>query len=224
MGKRGVIFDLDGTLLNTLDDLTAAVNHALNGPKLDVSCVRKLVGNGVPKLISRALNVTHGKAPDETDRPDGFDECLKSFTAYYNVHSMDLTAPYEGAREMLAAVAARGAKTAIVTNKYDGAAQKLKDKFFGCVDVIVGAADGIKPKPAPDGTLKAIEAIGVKKENCVYVGDGETDVMTAKNCGIPVVAVTWGFRDREEIEPLGPDYIIDSPNELAGVLEKHGLL
>lgn len=225
MKKRAVIFDLDGTLLNTLDDLTAAVNHALNGRgALDVPCVRKLVGNGVPKLISRALNVVAGKAPDGTDRPDGFDECLESFTEYYNVHSADMTAPYDGIAEMLQAAKERGARTAIVTNKYDGAAQKLRERFFKTVDIVIGATPDIRPKPAPDGTLKAIKSLGVDKSDCVYVGDGETDVSTAKNCGIPVVAVTWGFRDREELEPLAPDHIIDSPSELVATLEKAGLI
>ncbi|MDE7464727.1 MAG: HAD-IA family hydrolase [Clostridiales bacterium] len=225
MKDRAVIFDLDGTLLNTLDDLTAAVNHALNGSgTLDVPCVRKLVGNGVPKLISRALNVVAGRTPDSADRPDGFDECLKSFTEYYNVHSADMTAPYDGVAELLREVKNRGARTAIVTNKYDGAAQKLKERFFKTVDIVIGATPDIRPKPAPDGTLKAIAALGVDKAKCVYVGDGETDVATAKNCGIPVVAVTWGFRDREELEPLAPDYIIDSPTELVQTLEKAGLI
>lgn len=225
MKNRAVIFDLDGTLLNTLDDLTAAVNHALGRVgKLDVPRVRKLVGNGVPKLISRALNVAVGLAPDSNDRPDGFEGCLASFTEYYNVHSADMTAPYEGIVQMLQAVKASGAKTAIVTNKYDGAAQKLKEKFFKTVDVAIGATPDIRPKPAPDGTLKAIKLLGVDKSSCVYVGDGETDIATAKNCGIPVVAVTWGFRDREELEALAPDYIIDRPTELVPALEKAGLI
>lgn len=217
---KAVIFDLDGTLLNTLDDLTAAVNHALaEKGKLEVAVVRKLVGNGVPKLISRALNTVAGREADSDDRPDGFDITLARFTEYYNVHSADMTAPYVGVEKMLADVKALGLRTAIVTNKYDGAAQKLKQRFFGDVDIVVGAMPDIRPKPAPDGTLKAMEMLGVKKEDCVYVGDGETDVATAENCGIPMIAVSWGFRDREQLAALRPDRIIDSPLELAAVIK-----
>lgn len=225
MKIRGIIFDLDGTLLNTLGDLTAAVNHAIAGRgRLDETAVRRLVGNGVPKLISRVLNVLDGRAADDAARPDGFDACLKSFTEFYDVHNADLTAPYVGVTEMLLDVKSRGLRSAIVTNKYDGAAQTLKARFFESVDVAVGASPDILPKPAPDGTLKAIKTLGLKLYECIYVGDGETDVATAKNCGIPVVAVTWGFRDKSELVPLKPDFIIDSPAELVKTLETAGMI
>lgn len=218
---KAVIFDLDGTLLNTLDDLTAAVNHALEGSgKLEASTVRRLVGNGVPKLVSRALNVVAGRDPDSDDKPCGFDECLKSFTEYYNVHSMDTTAPYDGIARMLDEVKALGLKSAIVTNKYDGAAQGLKQRFFSNVDIVVGASPDIKPKPSPDGTLKAMSELGVTKDDCVYVGDGETDIATANNCVMPVIAVSWGFRDRDVLERLKPDAIVDSPSELVALLKE----
>lgn len=230
MMLRAVIFDLDGTLLDTLDDLTAAVNHALGAfgmGALDRVRVRRYVGNGVPKLIERVLYyVTTGNEPDLDngtfeDRAL-FNACLAEFTEYYNEHNADLTRPYDGVAEMLCGVKTKGLKTAIVTNKYDGAAQALKSRFFESVDIVVGARGGIRPKPASDGVYCALEALGVDKTQAVYVGDGETDIATAKNCGMPVIAVAWGFRDRTVLEGLAPDFIIDTPSELNGVLEKLG--
>lgn len=227
---RAVIFDLDGTLLDTLDDLTAAVNHALGAfglGVLDRVRVRRYVGNGVPKLIERVLYyVTTGNEPylDNGTFEDRalFNACLAVFTEYYNEHNADLTRPYDGIAEMLCGVKNKGFKAAIVTNKYDGAAQALKSRFFESVDIVVGARDGIRPKPAPDGVYCALEALGVDKTQAVYVGDGETDIATAKNCGMPIIAVAWGFRDRTVLEGLAPDFIIDTPSELNGVLEKLG--
>lgn len=226
MKLETIIFDLDGTLLNTLDDLTAAVNHALNTfgmGGISVDTVRRFVGNGVPLLMERALYfVANGKAPDAgecrfEDRAL-FNSCLAVFTEYYNEHSMDRTAPYKGVPEMLEAVKRMGIKTAIVTNKYDGAAQALKNKFFSGVDVMVGAQSGINPKPAPDGVYKALELLGADGARAVYVGDGETDMKTARNCGMPAVAVTWGFRDREVLQAFEPEFIINEPSELIPAL------
>ncbi len=226
-----VVFDLDGTLLNTLDDLTAAVNHALGAfgfAPLAIERVRRYVGNGVPKLIDRALYFSQtGADPTEAD---AFDDrslahaCLAVFTEYYDKHNADMTKPYDGVAEMLQAVAACGLKSAIVTNKYDGAAQILKRRFFGSVDVVVGAREGVRPKPATDGVYMALEELHADKSRAVYVGDGETDIATAKNCGMPVVAVSWGFRDRTALAALNPDYIIDDPRELVKTLRNAGLV
>lgn len=227
-----VIFDLDGTLLDTLGDLTSAVNHALGACGFDIfdrERVRRYVGNGVPKLIDRALRfAVYGQEPSEDDGAfcdrGLFDKCLAAFTEYYDAHNADTTAPYAGIADMLGVVKARGLKSAIVTNKYDGAAQALKNKFFGAVDVVVGAAPDIRPKPAPDGVYKALSIIGSDVSRAVYVGDGETDVETAKRCGMPVVAVSWGFRDRAMLKSLGPNFLIDAPRELLPTLEKAGML
>lgn len=228
MKFEAVIFDLDGTLLNTLDDLTAAVNHALNAfglRSLDLNTVRRYVGNGVPKLIERALYyATTGEEPDlENGKFEDralFNSCLAVFTEYYNAHNADRTAPYAGVSEMLAAVKAAGLKTAVVTNKYDGAAQALKSVFFKNIDLVVGARDGIRPKPAPDGVYKALELLHADVKRAVYVGDGETDMLTAKNCGMPVIAVTWGFRDESVLRTFGPDHIVDTPSALADTLKR----
>ena len=227
-----IIFDLDGTLLNTLDDLTAAVNHALGAfglGALDVNRVRRYVGNGVPKLMERALYyIDTGVEPDldggaYADKAK-LDACLAVFTEYYDKHNADLTAPYAGVAQMLDAVKAKGLKSAIVTNKYDGAAQALKAVFFKSVDAVVGAREGVRPKPSPDGVYKALEILGADKTRAVYVGDGETDVATAKNAGMPVVAVTWGFRDRDVLQKLSPDFMIDAPSELLPALAAAGFI
>lgn len=227
-----IIFDLDGTLLNTLDDLTAAVDHALGAfglGALDADRVRRYVGNGVPKLIERVLYYSDtGKDPDP-DNDEYADKakrnaCLAVFTEYYDKHNADLTAPYAGVLQMLEAVKSKGLKSAIVTNKYDGAAQALKRKFFQSVDAVVGARDDVRPKPSPDGVFKALEILGEDRSRAVYVGDGETDIATARNAGMPVVAVTWGFRDRDVLKRLSPDSIIDSPDELLPTLAAAGLI
>lgn len=227
-----VVFDLDGTLLDTLDDLTAAVNHALGAfgfSPFDRARVRRYVGNGVPKLIDRALYFAQtGVEPDlENGKFDDralANACLAVFTEYYDKHNADKTKPYGGIAAMLDAVAACGLKSAIVTNKYDGAAQALKHRFFGSVNVVVGARDGIRPKPAPDGVYAALDELGADAAHAVYVGDGETDIATAKNCGMPVVAVAWGFRDRSTLAALSPDFIIDAPSELIATLRGTGFI
>lgn len=217
---KAVIFDLDGTLIDTLDDLTDAVNVALcnlSRPKIDRETTRKFVGNGVGKLVLRALWYGEGKLCEDA-HPD-YDKALSDFTAYYDKHSADKTRLYDGIEEMLGEVASLGLKTAVVTNKYDGAAQALKSKLFPEVNCLVGLAEGINPKPATDGVDKALEILGVKRDEAVYVGDGEVDVATAKNAALPMIAVTWGFRDRKVLEGLYPDKIIDSPSELISILK-----
>jgi len=228
MSARAVIFDLDGTILDTLDDLTAAIDHALAALGRQVltrECVRRFVGNGVKKLVSRALGYTDGSEPDSVgfDHAE-FDECLRLFTEYYNAHSADKTSVYSGVGELLNALKAEGFMLGVVTNKYDAAAQALKKKFFDCVDIVVGTSDTVKPKPATDGVEKALAVLGAAKTDAVYVGDGETDIATARNAGLTAVAVTWGFRDRALLESLKPDYIIDRPDGLMSVLADLGLL
>ncbi|MDE6618512.1 MAG: HAD-IA family hydrolase [Clostridiales bacterium] len=229
---NSIIFDLDGTLLDTLDDLTAAVNRALISfslPPITKATARRYVGNGVPKLIERAVYfATTGNEPDldggnDCDR-SLVSACLALFTEYYDKHSQDYTAPYAGVAQMLAAVKDMGLKSAIVTNKYDAAARKLKDIFFPTVDLIIGTRKGIRPKPAPDGVNKALELLGSSAARSVYVGDGETDMETAAACGMPVVAVTWGFRDEAVLREFHPNFIIDSPSELFDALRGGGLI
>lgn len=223
---KAVVFDLDGTLLDTLDDLAAALDHALAAfgiRGVSVERVRRYVGNGVPKLIDRALCYAVGGEDGEVFADRALvSACLAVFTEYYDAHNADLTAPYAGVGDMLGAVKAAGLKSAIVTNKYEGAAVMLKNRFFADVDAAVGARAGLRPKPAPDGVYAALAELGIAAADCVYVGDGETDIATARACGMPIVAVSWGFRDRATLEKLRPDVIIDRPSELMGALERLG--
>lgn len=222
---QAALFDLDGTLLDTLDDLTAAVGASLKGlsrPPIDRETVRRFVGNGVGKLIVRALWHTEGKK-SEAPHPD-YEKCLADFTAYYDKHSAEKTALYDGVHGMIESVRSLGLKTAVVTNKYDGAAQQLRTKFFPEIDAVVGTQEGIAPKPSRDGVDRALALLGVDADKAVYVGDGEVDVATAKNAKLPVVAVTWGFRDRALLESLAPDAIIDKPCELVSAIKALKLL
>ena len=223
---KAVLFDLDGTVIDTLDDLTDAVNYSLkilSRTALDRDTVRRFVGNGVGKLIIRALWYTEGRDFCDEAHPD-YDKCLADFTAYYDEHSADKTHLYDGVKEMLAEVHALGLKTAVVTNKYDGAAQSLKSKMFPEVGAVVGVKPGISPKPSRDGVDRALEIIGALCDEAVYIGDGEVDIATAKNANLPMVAVTWGFRDRAVLEKLCPDAIIDRPCELVPTLKAVGLI
>lgn len=210
MNKTAVIFDLDGTLLNTLDDLRDALNYTLAAfgrPPRTLDEVRRFVGNGIPNLIERA---TSPDAPIQ--------EMLDVFLPYYQLHNMDKTRPYEGVSEMLDRLKEQGRRMAIVTNKVHAASQALCGRFFPQVDVVVGSQPGLANKPAPDMVRAAMERLGVGPAETVYVGDSEVDLATARNTGLDCVCVTWGFRDREELERQGGTVFAASPEELARLL------
>ncbi len=213
MKVKAVIFDLDGTLLNTLTDLSASVNYTLERfgfPLRSEREVRSYLGNGIRALVEKSL---------PADKKDMTDECLKVFKNYYDIHKDDNTAPYDGIVDMLRSVKAAGLKTAIVSNKYDAAVQYLKDvTFSGLIDFAVGEGNGIAAKPAPDGVWLALKKLNAVNEESVYVGDSEVDLMTAENSGLKCVAVTWGFRDREELILRGAKNVIDAPDRLASLL------
>ena len=209
-----IIFDLDGTLLNTLEDLMDSVNYALERqgfPLRTLSEIRSFVGNGIRLLMERAV-------PENVVGTDTFEECFKDFNDYYKVHMEDKTAPYEGINEMLANIKKAGFKTAIVTNKVDYAAQELCNRLFREIDLVVGSVDDRPNKPAPDGVFHAHEQLDSKLENTIFVGDADTDILTAKNAGLPSIGVLWGFRDREIIEAEGAQYIVETVNELEKLL------
>ncbi len=208
-----IIFDLDGTLLNTLEDLRDSVNYALerqNFPLRTLSEIRSFVGDGIRVLMERAV-------PQGVDTKT-FDTCFADFNAYYKVHMEDKTAPYDGINEMLKNIKKAGFKTAIVTNKVDYAAQELCKRLFPEIDLVVGSVDNRPNKPAPDGAFYAIETLGSEKENTVFVGDADTDIITAKNAGLKSIGVLWGFRDREIIEEKGAEYIVETVNDLEKLL------
>lgn len=204
------VFDLDGTLLETLNDLAASTNYALrtnNFPEHTVEEVRMFVGNGVKKLIERAI--TNG-----LENPK-FNTVLDSFRQHYLEHNLDTTNPYKGIPELLKELKARGKKLAIVSNKFYAATQDLAHHFFpDTIEIAIGERDDIKKKPAPDTVLEALRQLGVSKDGAVYIGDSDVDIMTAKNCGIPCVSVLWGFRDKDFLIKHGGNIFIEHPNEL----------
>ena len=214
-----IIFDLDGTLMNTLDDLHDSVSYALRQAGLAPNpkqATRRYLGNGVRNLVNRSVEQACPTA----------DEALKErvfeiFRAYYVAHSMDKTAPYEGIPEMLKECKKRGFFTAIVSNKLDPAVKDLHKAFFAdSIDVAIGETPTVKRKPAPDMVDEAIRQLSllhgrsIEKSECVYVGDSEVDLQTAKNSDLPCIAVSWGFRDRDYLVEQGAKTIIDCPDEL----------
>ena len=212
------IFDLDGTLLDTLADLAASTNYALRKhgmPEHSIDDVRRFVGNGVRKLMERAV-------PDGADNPL-FDEAFATFRQHYMEHSLDTTRPYDGIPETLAALKARGCRLAVVSNKMMAATQELCRHFFpDTIEVAIGEdeAHGIRKKPAPDTVFEALKTLGVSRVgasdglSAVYVGDSDVDIQTAANAGLPCISVLWGFRDRDFLVQHGAETFISAPSEL----------
>ena len=205
--KTGLLFDLDGTLLDTLDDLMDATNHILaqNGyPIRTRQEIRAFVGNGARKLLEKA-------APEG----DG-DALLAQFQPYYAAHCQVKTRPYPGILEVLAQLVQRY-PVAIVSNKPDGAVKALCDELFPGIPAM-GERPDCPRKPAPDMVYRAMEMLGV--ERCIYIGDSEVDVVTAKNAGVPCVSVLWGFRDKEEIKAAGGTIFCEKTENLPEILEE----
>ena len=206
------IFDLDGTLLDTLTDLAASANYALRThgmPEHSIDDVRRFVGNGVRKLMERAI-------PNGEDNPD-FEAAFATFREYYMLHSLDTTQPYPGIPEVLAELRAKGCRLAVVSNKMMPATVELCRHFFpDTIEVAIGEheAEGIRKKPAPDTVFAALRELGVEKYSAVYVGDSDVDIATARNAGLPCISVLWGFRDREFLLDHGATTFISKPKEL----------
>ena len=210
MKYDAVIFDLDGTLTDTLGDLANGVNFALRQfgfPERTLDEVRSFVGNGVRKLIYLSV-------PENTSE-DVSEKCLDVFKEYYKSNSLVETKPYDGIITMLEILKKQGVKTAVVTNKMHEAAEEIVKIFFGeLIDVTLGQVDGVAQKPEPDGIYYVLEKLGVSKEKSVYVGDSEVDCITAKNADIPCIGVTWGFRDESVLLENGADFIADMPDDI----------
>ncbi len=208
------IFDLDGTLLDTLADLHASVNFALREfsfPERSLEEIRRFIGNGVVKLIERSV-------PEGTDR-ETEKKCLDAFRAHYLEHMSDSTAPYEGIPGLLTELRIRGVKTAVVSNKLHSAVEGLCDDYFkGLIDCALGVSDESERKPSPRNAFRSIEALGSEKPYTIYIGDSEVDVQTAKNAGIPCIGVTWGFRDRAELIEAGADYIAGDAQAVLNII------
>lgn len=211
-----VVFDLDGTLLDTLDDLTDSTNAVMaqyHMPQYTREQVCSFVGNGIRRLLQQAV-------PGGTENPQ-FEQVFESFCTYYNMHCMDSTEPYPGIMALLSWLDKEGYQVAIVSNKADFAVKKLRDLYFGdLVPVAIGEREGCRRKPAPDSVLQALEELHIPLGRAVYVGDSDVDVQTAMNARIPCIAVTWGFRSREFLLECGavPEMIAADVNALKELL------
>lgn len=218
---EGVVFDLDGTLLNTLDDIADSCNRALvefGYPKRTIDEIRSFVGNGLGVLIEKAL-------PD-SKRTDDFEAVLDTMKKIYAENCLVKTGPYDGVLSMLEKISSSGIKCAIVSNKPDEQVKELSKMFFAQyinVDVSIGEKEsaGIRRKPAPDSVLAILDKWKIQKENVVYVGDSDVDIATANNAGIKCISATWGFRSREFLMEHGAEIFVDTPDEVAAlVMEK----
>lgn len=214
MNYNTLIFDLDGTLLDTLDDLTNSVNYALE--RLDLPTrskdeIRSFVGNGVEKLVELSV-------PEKTSY-DQFAKCLLLFKKHYSENMQEQTKPYDGIIELLNYLKKNNYNMAIVSNKFQEGVTDLNNHFFSqYIDVAIGKSPKMRKKPYPDTILSAIDELGVSKENCLYIGDSEVDILTAKNANVKSVSVTWGFRNENLLRESGANYIINSPQDLISIL------
>lgn len=213
--KHAVIFDLDGTLLNTLGDLRAATNHALEVrglPPHSMEEIRQFIGNGIRLLICRAM-------PEGTPEAE-IDAALDDFKAYYAAHIHDRTVPYGGIPQLLTALRKRGIQVAVLSNKIDSASQQLIEYFFpGKTDVVFGEHVGVPRKPDPTSCRMVMQQLSVQPEQVLYVGDSGTDMQTAKNAGLYAVGVTWGFRSKEVLLEYGADVLVHRPEQILQILD-----
>lgn len=210
-----VIFDMDGTVLNTLEDLTDAVNHVFSQfdlPPRTIDEYRKFFGNGIGYAMRCA-------APEGT--PDELiDKMIPVFREYYDKHCLDKTRPYDGILELMKTLKAKGYKMAIVSNKIDSAVKELNDRFFSdYVSVAIGEKAKVRRKPAPDTVIAALKELRSERSEAVYIGDSEVDLKTAQNSGLPCIAVLWGFRDRDHLTENGAVLFAEKPADVLSVLE-----
>ncbi|HEY5575705.1 MAG TPA: HAD-IA family hydrolase [Clostridiaceae bacterium] len=209
-----VIFDLDGTLLYTLDDVTDSMNYMLKKHNFTLRRkdeIKSFVGEGAGKLMELAI-------PGGRSNPE-FEKCLEDYFAHYFVNMQNKTYPFEGISETVRKLCEGGFKIAVVSNKIDKATKDLTQVYFGdYIKVAIGQSRNIASKPAPDTVIQALEELGVAADKALYVGDMEIDIETARNSGTSSVAVTWGYRDRKVLEESGAEYIIDKPQELLEIV------
>ena len=212
--KKAVIFDLDGTLLNTLEDLKDAVNVALREQgyaEHGLDEMQRFFGNGIRYALQQA-------EPEADDA--SVDRLIARFKEYYAEHCMDKTRPYDGMLELMKVLKEQGYVMAIVSNKVDEAVKDLAKHFFGeYVNVAIGNSRNIRRKPAPDSVFRALEELGIEKENAVYIGDSEVDLATSRAAGIPCITVLWGFRGKEFLQEQGADCFVERPEEIPAILE-----
>lgn len=209
-----IVFDMDGTVLNTLEDLTVSMNYVLSKfgmPEHKLEEYRLFFGNGVGEALRLSL-------PEGTSE-DIIDEMLPVFKEHYDAHCLDKTGPYDGILDVMRELKLRGYKTAIVSNKIDSAVKELHQRFFGdSVDIAIGEQPGINRKPAPDMVNLALKELGSSKEESVYIGDSEVDFMTAENSGLPCISVLWGFRDKDFLIEQGAYCFAEKPKDIIDIL------
>lgn len=212
------IFDMDGTILDTLEDLKDSVNYALcecGYTERTYDEVRSFVGNGIRKLIERAV-------PDGTDL-ENIDRVHNIFTGYYKLHCADKTKAYDGIKPLISELRRYGIKTAVVSNKADYGVQELCREYFdGLFDYAVGEREGIRRKPAPDSVNEALRVLGFDKSEAVYIGDSDVDFETAENAGLPCISVLWGFRDEAFLRSIGAKLFVNKPSEILGIILNKG--
>lgn len=219
---KNVIFDMDGTILNTLDDLCDSVNFMLSEcgyANVTLDEVRGFVGNGVKLLVKRALK------KDVCD--DEFDRCMSVFSAHYDKNKENKTAPYDGILDLMCELKGMGIGMAVVSNKYDAAVKELTNRLFGeYIEVAIGESESVRPKPLPDGVKLAMDMLGAKNYDTVYIGDSDVDYMTAFNSELPFIGVTWGFREESLLRSLGAQYIARVPHDIVDILSarRYGLV
>lgn len=209
-----VIFDMDGTILDTLEDLKNSTNYALKQsgyPEHPLENIRQFVGNGIQKLIERAV-------PEGTSEADR-QKVYEAFRAHYKVHCADNTKPYDGIPDLIIKLREAGIKTAVVSNKADPAVQDLVIEYFpNMFDVSVGEKPGVAKKPAPDAVDFVLETLSIPRERAVYIGDSDVDIATAENSHMDSIIVTWGFRDLEFLKAHGAKTIVDTTEEILELL------
>lgn len=212
---EAVIWDMDGTILDTLEDLHDSTCHILNQnnlPSISIKETRSYLGNGAYHLIEMAC-------PKGTNK-ETIEKIFEEYKPYYASHCEIKTKPYDGILEVMNTLKAKGIKQAIVSNKPDDAVRILSDKYFtGLADYSIGDSPERNKKPAPDSVFKALEALNVSKEKAVYIGDSEVDLMTAKNSEMDCITVLWGFRDKEDLIEQGASTFADKPNDILEILE-----
>ena len=210
MRYKAVLFDMDGTVLDTLSDLTDAVNHTLrlfNMPERTKAECASMLGNGAAYLISHAV-------PEGTPE-DRVKEVLEVYMPYYDSHCRIKTAPFDGIVALMQKLRAQGGRLAVISNKQDSAVKPLAQSYFpGLLEIAVGESATVRRKPNPDAVLSALRQLGVEREDAVYVGDTEVDVATARNAGLDVAAVTWGFRTHAQVAATGAENVFDTVEEL----------
>lgn len=216
--RNTIIFDLDGTLLNTLEDLADSVNYVMelhHFPLHTLEDVRQMLGNGIGVLIEKAL-------PNGRQEPL-FETCLAEFQEHYKAHMQEKTAPFDGLLPLLETLQKQNYKLAVVSNKFDAAVKTLcKDYFGDLIPIAIGESEKIARKPAPDTVFEAMRLLDTIPDSCIYVGDSEVDIETAKNAGIPCICVSWGFRSKAFLQAHSATFIVETSDELLNTICNFG--